>query len=457
MKLFGLSITRTKALSSVSTAGSGWWPVIRESFAGAWQRNVKVDEKTALAFHAVFSCMTLIASDIAKLRVKLVELDADGIWKETTSPAYSPVLRKPNSFQTRIQFWETYFLSKLSRGNTYTLKGRDNRGVVTALYVLDPCRSRPLVSDSGEVFYQLDSDNLAGLPSQVIVPAREIIHDRWNCLFHPLVGLSPLYACGLAAMQGTRIQENATRFFENGARPSGVLTAPAKISDETAARLKAYWEANFSGENAGKVAVLGDGLKYEAMSFSPEDAQTIEQLKYTAEVICSTFHIPLYKLGLGPMPTANNVQALNLEYYTQALQVLIESAELCLDEGMGIGEAALVGTEFDIDGLLRMDTATQMEVLDKGKNIMTPDEARGKINLPPTPGGNVVYRQQQDYSLAALAKRDAKEDPFEKGGAPSPAPANDGPPDGKGAQIIDLWKVRRRAMESLDVRFRRAG
>src|SRR5690606_18147617 len=104
----------------------GWFPLIRESFSGAWQRNIELKPESILSFHAVFACQTLIASDIAKLRVKLVE-DRDGIWTEVSRPAYSPVLRKPNHFQNRIQFFESWVLSKLQSGNTYALKGRDGR------------------------------------------------------------------------------------------------------------------------------------------------------------------------------------------------------------------------------------------------------------------------------------------------------------------------------------------
>jgi phage portal protein BeeE len=140
----------------------------------------------------------------------------------------------------------------------------------------------------------------------------------------------------------------------------------------------------------------------------------------SAEIICSTYHVPPYKVGVGAQPTFNNVQSLNTEYYSQCLQILIESIELCLDEGLGTGET--LGTEFDVDNLLRMDSVTQMEVLDKGKNTFTPNEARKRIDLKPVPGGNSVYRQQQDYSLEALAKRDARDDPFAKGGAAVPEP-----------------------------------
>jgi HK97 family phage portal protein len=349
MRLFGLNISRAKAtdekaLSPVGQGRGGWYRIF-EPFAGAWQTNVEIRYDSVLSNHADFACRTLIASDIAKLRIKLVQKDADGIWSETTNPAYSPVLRKPNHFQNRMQFMESWVLSKLQRGNALILKQRDARGVVNRLYVLDWALVTPLVADDGSVFYQLNTYNLAGLPASVTVPAREVIHDRFNCFFHPLIGLSPIFAGGLAAVQGLAIQNDSTLFFQNGAQPGGILTAPGAISDETAKRLKEHWDTNFSGKNSGKVAVLGDGLKYEAMKAKAVDSQLIEQLKWSAEVVCSTYHVPPYKIGVGTMPTYNNIQSLNVEYYAQCLQVLIESIELCLDEGLGMGEN--IGTEFD--------------------------------------------------------------------------------------------------------------
>jgi HK97 family phage portal protein len=451
MRLLGLQITKAPVEASSVEDSRGWWPIVREAFTGAWQRNVEVDSAAVVAFHAVFACMTLIASDIAKLRVKLVQQDEGGIWSETTNPAYSPVLRKPNRYQTRIQFWENWVLSKLARGNTYVLKGRDNRGVVNALYVLDPNRVKPLVTPGGDVYYELKTDNLAGIKAEtVVVPASEIIHDRFNCLFHPLVGISPIYANGLAATQGMRIQNNSATLFGNASKPGGLLIAPNRIDPENATRLKEYWDQNFTGDNAGKIAVLGDGLQYVGLTVNPVDAQLIEQLKWTAEVVCSTFHVPPYKIGVGALPSYNNVQSLNVEYYSQCLQSLIEAAEVCLDEGLGTGEK--LGSEFDTDNLLRMDSVTQMEVLDKGKNLMTPNEGRKKLDLKPVTGGDAVYRQQQDYSLEALAKRDAKEDPFGKEAPAQPAPvaANDDEAGIAARRIANKALLEKRVRELVD-------
>lgn len=399
----------------------GWLP--HEPFTGAWQRNMECAAPHQLtAFSAVYACISRIVGDFAKLAPRLMQRQADGTWRPApeNSPHWLP-LRTPNPIQNRIQFFTAWMLSKLLYGNAYVLKVRDGRDMVARMYVLDPRRVMPLVTMEGDVYYNLSGDDLARVPAGSVAPASEIIHDRGLTLWHPLVGVSPIMACALSGTQGLRIQQNSARFFENMSRPSGVLSGPGVIDDQTAARLKAAWEENFRSGGIGKLAVLGDGLKYEPMAVPANEAQLIEQLKWTVEDTARAFSMPLYKIGAGPMPTANNVEGLHQQYYSDCLQVPIEAAELCLDEGLAVPPGYCV--EFDLDGLLRMDQATQIDMLAKsvGGAIRSPNEARAKLNLPPKVGGDSIYLQEQNYSLEALAKRDASADPF--GTAPAPAPA----------------------------------
>jgi len=424
------SVRKFLQLSALSGRG-GWWNVIREAYTGAWQQNVEVRVDNVLTYGAVFACVTLIASDIAKLMHRLVEEDQHGIWTPVDVAAFSPVVRKPNRYQTRIKFIEQWITSKLIHGNTYVLKERDNRGTVRALYVLDPTRVTPLVAPDGSVYYELRRDDLSGLPNEipVTVPAKEIIHDTMVCLFHPLIGVSPIFACGLAALQGLSIQGNSNKFFANGSNPGGILTAPGVILQETADRLKAYWDANFTGDNVGKVAILGDGLKYEAMSVNAADAQLIEQLNWTGINICSVFHVQPYMISIGPPPPYANIEPLYIQYHSQCLQSLIENFELVYDEGIGLGRefGNRYGTEFDLTDLMRMDTVSKTTAASAAISSggMSPNEARKRyFDLGPVPGGDTPYLQQQNFGLAALADRDAHQ-PFAK---PTPAPPVQPPP-----------------------------
>jgi phage portal protein BeeE len=252
----------------------------------------------------------------------------------------------------------------------------------------------------------LTADNLAGLDKQVTVPASEIIHDRMYTLYHPLIGVSPIFACGVAATQGLAIQANSAKFFQNMSRPSGILTAPGAISNDVAARLKESWETNFGGGNIGRVAVLGDSLKYEAMSVNAHDAQLIEQLKMTAEMIAACYHVPGYKIGVGPTPNVTNTAALNQQYYDQCLQFIIEKMELRLDEGLELEPPFEVW--MDLGGLLRMDPQSRYTAHSEAirGGWLKPNEARQEEDLLPVRGGDTPYMQQQNYSLAALDQRD---------------------------------------------------
>lgn len=402
-----------------SGAGNGGWhSVLKESFGGAWQSGITTDSpKNILAFSAVFASITVIASDIAKMRVNMIDEDANGITTRIRNSKTLTMLRKPNGYQNRIKFIEQWIVSKLLYGNAYVLLIRDGERNITGLHVLDATRVTPLLTEQGDVYYQIGVNHISGLQMPLTVPASEVIHDTMVCLWHPLIGVSPIYACGVSATMGNRIQANSTNFFGNMSRPSGMLTAPGTIDSETAQRLKTYWEENFQGEGIGKLAVMGDGLKYEAMTIPANEAQLIEQLRWTVEDVARCFKIPLYKIG-GEKP-GGNIEQMNQTYYQDCLQSIIESLELSLDIGLGMPPGRKI--EMNLDDLLRMDQSALIKAEAEGVKggIKAPNESRARMNLKPLEGGDTAYLQQQNYSLEALSKRDAKEDPFST--APAPA------------------------------------
>jgi len=432
-----------------STSSLGWTTVL-ETTTGSWQQDVPVNLTSVTANWAVWSCASLISGDIAKMPACLQKYnEAQEIWEEGDDWA---LLRRPNRYQTWIEFSQSWDYSQLFWGNTYVLKERDRKGEIVALYVLDPCRVTPLVAEDGSIYYELAMDNLAHLQDgRVIVPASEIIHDRYKTPWHPLIGVSPLYACGAAASQGIAIQGNSTAFFQNLSRPGGFLTVPGSISLEKATELKANWQSGFTGDNAGKVALLSDGLTYQQNNIiSASDSQLLEQLKFTGEMVCACFHVPPYKLGLGVMPTVANTGILNQEYFEQALQYLVTKKEARLTEGLELRQPNF-RVSLDESALLRMDPAARMESYKTqiSSGMLAPNEARRDENRPPLTGGDVAYLQVQNYSLEALNKRDSQPDPFAPAkpaapALPAPAPA-DQPVDETMLFIAEIQKTFRAA------------
>lgn len=406
-RLFG-----KKALSSANNhSGNSWTSLVQEPFPGAWQRNQELKREDVTSFFAVFACVSKIAQDVSKLPLQLKKLD-QGIWVPTYEQRFN-FLRKPNHFQTMQQFLESWITSKLLRGNTYALVQRDVFGRPEKYYVLNPDLVTPLVDDDGHVFYQLSNDKLSGVTKNVVVPASEIIHDRWNCFYHPLVGLPPVMACYVSASGGLAIQNSSSHFFNNRSLPSGILTAPGSISSEKAKDLKTRWNENYSGVNAGQTAVLGDDMKFQAITMSAAESQLIDQLKLSGEIVCSVFKVHPFMIGMGSLPTGMKASDLSELYYSGCLQGLIESIENLFDIHTDTARHKL-SIEFDLNALIRMDGQAQMQILAEGVKgvIYSPNEARAKMGLKAVDGGDSPMIQQQNYSLAALAKRDAKEDPF---------------------------------------------
>lgn len=421
---------RAKALNAIHN--SGGWRSVLEPFAGAWQRNQEESHGDLLSYPTLFACITRIASDIAKLPFTVQRLQ-DGIWSPVENSPYVRLLRKPNNYQTAQQFSESWVLSRLTQGNAYILKQRNNSGTVNRLFVLDPWRVRPLVSDSGEIFYELWANGWCNIPplpegypgehGNIIVPARDIIHDRANTFHHQLIGVPPLCAANWPAVKNLRILRNASQFFENGAQPGGILTAPAGMSDENAKEVKAYWDENFQGENSGRVAVIGADMKFTSFAFKAADSQVVEQMEYSDKQICQPFGIAPYKLGLELPPSGWKADDVNVEYFGDVLSPIIESMENLLDEGLGISRP--MGIELDTGPLWRMDEGKKAEVANTlvGGKISTPDEARRRFNLPATGGGDTLWGQNQDYPLGMLADRE-NWDP-DMVGAPEPTPEDE--------------------------------
>lgn len=405
---------RKKSPTPISNGGNGWLPIVSEPYTGAWQKNDELKRTDLTHFHAVFACVSLIASDIGKLKMQTKSVQ-NGVLMPTKSRTQA-LLKKPNHHQTWQQFIENWVSSKLLRGNAYILKQRDLFGEVWQLYVLNPDRVKVLVSDKGEVFYQISTDRLYGL-TDTTVPASEIIHDRYNCFYHPLVGLSPLTACHLSVGLGLSIQNQSRTLFGNNSRPSGILSVPTEISQSKADEVKAKWQANYSGVNRGGIAVLGSGTKYEPIAMSASDTQAIEQLKMSSDTVCSVFHVPAFKVGMGEAKAGQKVSDLNEIYYSDCLQHYIEAIENLLDEHFDLEKG--VECEADLSPLIRMDSTSQILYLKEGtmSGIFSPNEARATLGLPPVVGGESPLMQQQNYSLSALAKRDNSNNPF--GNAPN--------------------------------------
>jgi phage portal protein BeeE len=171
----------------------------------------------------------------------------------------------------------------------------------------------------------------------------------------------------------------------------------------------------------------------------------IDQLKWNDEKIAAVHHVPGYMVGVGSLPSYNNVEALGQQYYGQCLQYYFESIELCLTEGLELKDVGYE-VEFCIEELDRMDSVQRMEVATKGVigGILKPDEGRARFNLPKVSGGDQVYLQKQNWPLEKLGSDNVK--PAKASPPPQPAVAATEP-----AKSIDADELLSLVLKGLQV------
>jgi HK97 family phage portal protein len=381
---------------------------VHEPFPGAWQRNRECFGPGGI-FSAVYACVQTIAGDIAKLPPSILLEHADGSREKYDRHPAARVLWYPNKYQTRVDFWGQFMACALFAGNCYVLLVRDARNVIESMHILDPRKVKALIAPDGSIWYQTTQTQIVEGVGLEFIPSRSILHHRLLCLHHPLVGVTPIFAAGYSAATGMVIQQNAHNFFSNMSRASGVLTVPGNLGKEQLARIKTDWEENFKNGGIGSTAVLQGGLKWESLGINAEDAQLIEQLRWTVEDVARCFRVPMYMISDASKISYKNSEQLNRNYYTQTLQYHLESIEARIDQTFEL--ASDVYAEFDLDALLRMELDVRMtayrEAITSG--VMTINEARRNERLRPMDGGNEPLVQKQYVPLSKLAELADKE------------------------------------------------
>jgi HK97 family phage portal protein len=364
-----------------------------------------------LSFSAVYSCVNIISSDVSKLPINVWRTLPKGGRTLASDHPIQAMLQYPNPYQTHIDFFAYFMVSLLLAGNAYALITRDGRGMVSRMDVLNPYFVRPLVAVTGDVFYQVSHSQSIALVSDLsppgedgryVIPQSEIIHHRVMCVDHPLVGVTPLYAAALAATVGLRAGQSAAEFFANMGRPSGLLTAPGKVSKELADRLRAEWDKNYGPGQTGKTAMLGDGLKWEAITISAVDSQLLELLKWGISDVARVYRVPGFLLGELDKVTYRNSETLMRTYYSGCLQYHLEALEARFAAAFGLAKG--VELEFDVDAILRTDLDVRFAAYREGitSGFLCINEARAKEGLASVEGGDEPMMQIQYAPLSTL-------------------------------------------------------
>ena len=389
----------------------------------------KTSSRMAMASSAVYSCVSVLAQETARLDIYNYELQSDRSRVLITNSAAASVLRKPNNYQSKSDWMLYLMMSLLLDGNAYCYAERDRRGAISAFHPIDPSLIVVhRVDETGEIFYQIGADatqsatiGLNDLRDKTFIPARDMLHVRLFCLNDPMIGYSPLQALGPAISLGGNIQQQSAAFFANMARPAGILRTPKPLAKEAAERIQQQWSKMMSGENVGRTAVLDNDVDWRPLTMSAVDAEVIAQYKMSVETVAQVYRIPMFMLGDLEKTSFNNVESMQKAFVMSALGFYLKHIENALDDIFGMNVSSYL--EFDLErGLLRPDLLARVTAYTKGivGGMFTPNEPRARENLPPVAGGDQIYMQKQNWPIdmlgsdAAMPDTGSESDPEEE-------------------------------------------
>lgn len=385
-------------------------------FAPASKSGASVNPETVISLSAVWRAVSIISQSIAVLPFEVIEEREDGSVTVAKSHDLYPLLRyEPGPLYTSYVFLRSLVAQACFFGNGYAVITRNEAtGRPRSLKIIDQTKTPVNIflgdgADGQEtLFYKIGDSDKTYL-------ANDVIHIQ-NLGFNGMAGHDLLkthrenYGLALSA------RDFGNEFFRNGTFLSGYLSTDKTLTPEGLKRQARSWASAYGGpENRGKVAMLDEGMKFNALNMKPSDASMIETQKFSIEDIARITGVPPHLLYALDRATFNNIEHLGQEFanYTLmpwATQLEQEFSRKLFRENekrFTRSRRSVYRMHFDMSELLRADADSRSRLYQSGiqNGWMQPNEARKKEGLNPVEGGNENFIQMQYITLQKAAEQ----------------------------------------------------
>jgi HK97 family phage portal protein len=223
----------------------------------------------------------------------------------------------------------------------------------------------------------------------------EIVHFGGYDPTNPLTGLSPLETLRRVLAEEAASSAYREAFWTNAARIDGVISRPAppaapKWTPDQKQSFREQWTAMHTGAlNAGRTAVLEDGMTFTAAAHSAKDSEYLESRKLAREECAAAYHIPLPMVGILEHATFSNIREQHKHLYQDCLGPWLVMIEEEIERQVlpEFSDVQRVYVEFNIAEKLKGSFEEQAAALQSlvGAPVMTRNEGRSRLNLRSMP------------------------------------------------------------------------
>jgi len=386
----------------------GWLP--DGSAINWWQlgQDIQYDSSRSAIVEA---CISAYAQTMAMLPGDHWRSNSKGGRTRVTNSALSRILRYPNNYQSISDFMLNLTRSLYALGNSYALALRNDRYEIDELHLMDARQCRPIVAQTGDVFYQLQGNDVInrrlGIDTpMLVVPQRDVLHVRLNIIKQyprPLIGTSPLEAVMDDIGVGSAIARQQMSFYMNEARPSAVISTDMVLDKEQVAQLRDRWNEQSKALKQGGTPILTAGLKVQPWTVGGRDAAIADVMKLSKENIALAFRVPLQILGIGGT-AYSSTETLMQSWIAMGLGFCLNHIEEAFGLLFLLKGVPDEYVEFDTAALLRSAFKDRIEALTRGVQggIFSPNEARNQEGLDSVKAGDEPRVQQQVVPLSQV-------------------------------------------------------
>lgn len=383
-------------------------PAIANLFGGFSTVNsgVTVTSESAMRVTVVYRAVSLLAQTYASLPLTVDRFIDGGVEEDRNHPLYDLIVFQPNKWQTSFEWREMMAGHFALRGRCYSEIISTGGRSIDQLIPLHPDRVRPFRAPDGKIaFYYQDP---------VTNRSRVILQDEmhWMHLMSSdgLDWKSPIQICREAVGLSLATEEHAARLFANGTRTTGFLKMSGHFKDDTAQKnfVKSWQEAQAGLKNTGKVIVLENGMEWQQVGMTSEDAQFIQLREFQlSEIGPRIFGVPAHKLGDLSRSTNNNIEHQGIEFVTDTIRPGCVRWEQSMQRDLFAGKRTHRVT-FDLDGLMRGDSAARAQfnasALQNGYKSRNEIRREEGYNTSDAPGMNDYTVQSNMIKVGDMGK-----------------------------------------------------
>jgi HK97 family phage portal protein len=358
---------------------------------------------SAMQISTIWNGIERRANIVASLPLFTYQTGANGL-KELAraSRLYALLHDSPNERMTPFEFWRAMMMNHDLRGNAYARIERDDRGEALALWPMPADQTRAIVLDDGSMVYEYR------LGQDVAVIAAENVLHLKN-LGNGTTGLAKLEFMQASVDEAAKAQQEASRTFGNGGKPTGILMIDRVLKKEQRDALKANF-AEMSTGNTSRLYVLEADLKYQQLSLSPEVMQLLATRQHSVEDLCRWVDVPPVLVHHANVTTwGSGIEQIVEGFYKLTMRPLCVSIEQAVRKRvMTPAQRARMSVEFSMDALLRASLKDRAELYAKltQNGLKTRNECRQLENDPPDPSplANQLTVQSNLVPLSMLGR-----------------------------------------------------